>query len=91
MTHYACPKCKCEFDLPASIPERALAEFAANWRAHGARSFWPFRIAYGLDLKTLKALAYHIPRERSRCHRCNKPLAAEVPVCENCRSLNLDW
>jgi hypothetical protein len=87
----ACEKCRQNVVWPDSLTAQDKATFAGECRSRGLEGAKLAVSRFGMDLREAKALLLHVTREPGKCHRCGTSVIAEISVCTNCRSANLDW
>jgi hypothetical protein len=91
-TQAKCERCGATFDVPL-VDAIAREKVAALVRdEHLVLAMKALHEKTGAGLANCKGVIYHISRKKGQCHRCKRPLSGEEQtVCNNCKSLNLDW
>jgi RNA polymerase subunit RPABC4/transcription elongation factor Spt4 len=87
----ACDRCNAIIRLPAVLSAEQKARIARAVRSSPLGAVSAICREWPCDLDEAKTLAFHCTRSPGLCHRCGTPVAPDVSVCPNCRSVNLDW
>lgn len=93
MPPVTCPKCGATFEVPGNAPEGLKYAVVDHWRNGRFGAAMDLLIKeLTLDVRSAKAIIYHLPRTPGKCHRCKRAIdSQEVTCCSNCRSINLNW